>query len=43
MFFTFQSFLVKRKMDKKNVQILFGETKVGIKNYMFLCGELNAL
>ena len=30
MFFKFQSFLVKEKMDKKNVQNGFPETKVGI-------------
>ena len=35
-FFKFQSFLAKEKMDKKNVQFLFSETKVGIKNMQHL-------
>ena len=42
-FFKFQSFLVKEKMDKKNVQNGFSETKVGIKNMHILHLEHNEL
>ena len=42
-FFKFQSFLVKEKMDKKNVQFPFSETKVGNEIYMFSDLELYAL